>query len=312
MPNAPVVMPAVMPVVMNVDELEWGKVQRGRVNAVRTKQFPLDSGIPGVVLEFSYALIPDGYFTPRHRHSFDQIRLGLDGIFSIKGIDLGPGDCGYYSEGVYYGPQQQKGDAVILILQFQGANGERFLSNPEINETHAQMVDEGAVFEDGVYRGKKKDGRPDNKDSFRAIWEHRLDRKLEYPKPRYREPVMMQPERFRWTPDRNRPGISMKHLGTFTELRTGVAYLRMAGNATLAGGKQGDAEIRYLLDGEVIYGDRRCGKGTYFYLPCGADVEDLRATSEATFFTISLPMLSQLAAPEKGVSKTQADSMATS
>jgi hypothetical protein len=59
-----------------------------------------------------------------------------------------------------------------------------------------------------------------------------------------------------------------------------------------------------LPHGEVNYGNRRCGKGTYFYLPRGADIENLRATSEATFFTISLPMLTELAALECAAAHT--------
>ena len=60
--------------VVNLADLEMEDVRRGRVHMIRRKRLPLESGVPGVTLEFSYSIVPEGYFTPRHRHNFDQIR----------------------------------------------------------------------------------------------------------------------------------------------------------------------------------------------------------------------------------------------
>src|SRR4051812_43773523 len=78
----------VLVTVMNVADVPEEVALRGRVNDIRRRRFPSDSGLPGVNLEFGYTLIPEGYFTPRHRHNFDQIRLTLDGVFSTGHGDL--------------------------------------------------------------------------------------------------------------------------------------------------------------------------------------------------------------------------------
>lgn len=285
--------------IRETKEMEWEDVRRGRVHMIRRKRLPLDTGIPGVTMEYSLSVVPDGYFTPRHRHNFDQIRYTLSGIQSTGLGDLAAGECGYFPEGTHYGPQKQEGQCECLVLQFQGASGEHLLSNEEMNATYERLLKSGGKFENGVYKGFKPDGSPKNKDSYEAIWEEHEGRELIFPPPRYRQPVMMLAKNYRFWPDRKRPGIEVKHLGTFSEARTGISFLRLTPGAGLNGGEQEDAELLFLLEGTVRYGDRPLGEGTYMFLPNGADVKPLRSDSGATFFVITLPVLAELAAAQK-------------
>ena len=272
-------------------KLKKSQPLRGRVNTIRRKRFPLDTGIPGVNLEFGNALIPAGYFTPRHRHNFEQIRFTLDGIQSTGHGDLPVGTCGYFPEGAYYGPQEQKEDSRLLCLQFQGPSGEHFLNNDEANAMHTKLVQQGGSFDSGFFRGKKADGKRYNKDSYTAIWENFVGQKLVIPKGRYRTPVMMSIDNYRWVPSRHHRGVFHKHLGTFSELRTSIGFVRMTPGATLPAQLHEDAEVRYLLEGAVTHGGRTWTKDTYFYIPWGSSTEAIKAVEDATFFTIGLPML---------------------
>lgn len=285
--------------IVNIADLPLEGVQRGRVNMIRRKRLPLETGVPGVTAEFSLSIVPEGYFTPRHRHNFDQIRYTLTGVQSTGYGDLGPGEIGYFPEGAYYGPQAQKGECSTLVLQFQGASGEHLLSNEEMNATYQKMSAAGAVFENGIYRGLTADGRRKNKDSYVAIWEEHEGKKLAFPKPRYRAPVMMQPQYYSWLPDRERPGIETKHLGTFNEMRTGMGFFRLLPGARLAAGKQKDAELRYLVEGGCSYGGQKYGEGTYLYLPPGAETDAFASENGATFFYISLPLIAEFAARQQ-------------
>ena len=285
--------------IVNVADLPLEGVHRGRVNMIRRKRLPLDSGVPGVTIECSLSVVPDGYFTPRHRHNFDQIRYTLTGVQSTAYGDLAPGEIGYFPEGAYYGPQAQEGECATLVLQFQGASGEHLLSNEEMNATYQKMMAEGAVFQDGIYRGTTPSGGKKNKDSYVAIWEEHEGKKLTFPKSRYRTPVMMQPQFYSWIPDRKRPGIETKHLGTFNEMRTGIGFFRLLPGATLAAGKQKEAEIRYIVEGACRYGGKEWGEGTYLYLPPGAAVDAFDSDRGATFFYISLPLVNEFAARQR-------------
>jgi len=198
-------------IIRETKEMEWEDVRRGRVHMIRRKRLPLETGIPGVTMEYSLSVVPDGYFTPRHRLNFDQIRYTLSGIQSTGLGDLAAGECGYFPEGSHYGPQKQEGQCECLVLQFQGASGEHLLSNEEMNATYEKLLKSGGKFENGVYKGFKPDGSPKNKDSYEAIWEEHEGRELVFPPPRYRQPVMMLAKNYRFWPDRKRPGIEVKH-----------------------------------------------------------------------------------------------------
>lgn len=47
--------------------------------------------------------LPDTYYSPRHRHNFDQFRYQIEGDFDSDG-EMKPGSLGYFPEGTYYGP----------------------------------------------------------------------------------------------------------------------------------------------------------------------------------------------------------------
>ena len=214
--------------LLSTEDMPFEEVRRGRVHMIRRKRLPLESGIPGVTMEYSLSIVPDGYFTPRHKHNFDQIRYTLSGEQSTGLGDLAAGECGYFPEGSYYGPQKQDGECACLVLQFQGASGEHLLTNEEMNATYEKLLAAGGRFENGIYKGFKPDGTPKNKDSYEAIWEAHEGRDLEFPPERFRQPVMMLTNNYRFWPDRKTPGVSIKHLGAFGEARTAIFFQRLA------------------------------------------------------------------------------------
>ncbi len=276
---------------VHVDDVEMETAMRGRASDILRKRMPLETGVRGLGMEFTCNFIKEGYRTPRHRHNFDQIRYTLEGVHNTGVADMEAGDCGYFPEGAYYGPQEQKGDTTLLLLQFQGANGEPFLGNEEVNAAYKDLIEAGAEFHDGICTLRKPDGSKINKDSFKAIFEKNTGRELEYPRPRYNEPVIMKPDRYHWIADRRQPGMRVKHLGTFTELRTAVSLVDLPAGSTMGETTQEDAEIRFLLRGSVVYENTPCREQTYFYMPPGAAVGAMHSPTGATFLTISLPLI---------------------
>ena len=107
---------------------------------------------------------------------------------------------------------------------------------------------------------------------------------------------MMLAANARYWPDRKRSGVEIKHLGTFSEARTGIGFMRLTPGAVLPAGNQEDAELRFCIGGSFEYDGRGCGQGTYMYVPNGAEVKALRSGQGAEFFVITLPQLADLAA----------------
>ncbi len=179
--------------------LSWETVSGHRSGRIEFKR--LLAGRAGAPDNYELSVVRSGpdYFTPRHRHNFDQLRVGLTGALNYApGRDVDPGGAVYFPEGTFYGPQRCSVDAEVLLLQCGGAGGEGFMSYEELGRGHAELARLGS-FEDGVFR--REPGQPGrkNQDGYEAIWEHVNRRELRYPEPRWDEPVSMRVAAFAWT-----------------------------------------------------------------------------------------------------------------
>ena len=66
------------------------------------------AGEPGTPGNFILEMVrtTDDFFSPRHKHNFDQFRYQLEGEFDFdRNGKMTPGTIGYFPEGTPYGPQ---------------------------------------------------------------------------------------------------------------------------------------------------------------------------------------------------------------
>jgi len=290
--------------IMSITDVELLKAGIGREGSMAVKQFPLDTGVPGVDMEFSWNSYAKGYGTPRHKHTFDQVRFALEGNREIKDGYLKPGDCGFYPEGVSYGPQMQTEPSTGLGLQFQGAAGIPYMRHADLMKAERALKAEGGTFEGGVYTRILPDGRKITKDGHAACFEYLTGKKIEFPTPRFSAPIVMHSAAAQWTADRKLPGVEHKYLGSFGVRRSGLRLTRLKPGATLPAHVQEDAEIRYLIEGSITYdgkmwqGGETADLGTYLWIQAGAEVLEIASTTGGTFFVIELPMLADIAAEQ--------------
>ena len=286
--------------IMSVAEIELVKAGIGREGSMAVKQFPLESGVPGVQLEFSWNSYDTGYGTPRHRHTFDQYRYALTGDRMIEDGYLHPGECAFYPEGVYYGPQMQKEPTIGLGLQFQGLSGLPYLTHVDLRNATKALKAEGGTFKDGIYTKVFPDGRKINKDSHAACVEYLTGEKIDFPEGRYEKPIVMKPQSHPWIADRKFAGVDHKRLGTFGG--SGIRLMRLAPGAKVPVHVEEDAEIRYLIEGSITYGGKTWlgGKtqdqGTYMFIQAGAELSEMTSPEGGTFYIIELPMLADIEA----------------
>ncbi len=121
-----------------------------------------------------------------------------------------------FPEGVAYGPQSSEGRSVTAVLQFGGASGNGYLSPREVAAGTEELKKFG-TFEGGIFRRNDDGEGRRNTDAYQAIWEHVHGRRMDYPKPRYRDPIMVDPQNYDWLPVADMPSVSEKPLGAFTE-----------------------------------------------------------------------------------------------
>lgn len=207
----------------------------------------LFDGTPGSPDNYSFTLvrIEGGYFTPRHRHNYDQLRWCLSGSIDYgQGRAVRAGQVGYFPEGTYYGPQDiTMQDAVVL--QCGGASGQGFLTGAELRAGRARLEAKGS-FEGGVFLRDTAEGRR-KQDGFEAVWEEMAGRPLAYPPARFAEPVVMTPGAFAWRPAG--AGVAYKHLATFGERRIGLEMWRVEAPYALALPAAPDLRLIYTLTG---------------------------------------------------------------
>ena len=127
--------------VVHASDVEWAPLSGHRGGTILFKRLLEGSrGDPGN-FELSLARADGDYFTPRHRHNFDQIRVALEGSFNFATKrDLAEGTVGYFPEGTFYGPQEARERSVILLLQFGGASGDGFMSYDELEAGFAWIL----------------------------------------------------------------------------------------------------------------------------------------------------------------------------
>lgn len=237
------------------------------MKVVHIETLPWEKDHPTGALAFKYLLAgdessPDNFVlllarqekhfaTERHRHNFDQFRFPIRGDMNVgEGIRLREGQLGYFTEGAPYGPQDdplepsKPGERIHLTLQFGGATGYGYLGPKRLRACRDELRRDGE-FVDVLYR--RHDGKTQN--GLDAVWQHAFGAKLEYPKPRYPAPIIMDPNSFRWLSDGDAAGVERKHLGTFTERGVWAEILRLHPGADLTSRRVDARQLLFVLSG---------------------------------------------------------------
>jgi hypothetical protein len=275
------------------DEVEWKRGLQHRGGTFHYRH--LLNGTPGSLGNFQFDIgqLEGDFASPRHRHNFDQFRFQLEGTMNFDRDGKMPaGALGYFPEGVAYGPQSSEGRSVTAVLQFGGASGAGYLSRQEIQAGTEELKKFG-TFQGGVFRRNDDAGGRRNADAYQAIWEHVHGRRMVYPKPRYRAPIMLDPENYAWLADDNIPGVSRKPFGTFTERQCGATLIQLARGANY---RAAGRSVYLILSGAGVVGRAPYRQLTALHLDDG-EAADIAAHDETELLGFVLPNLAGLAAP---------------
>ena len=167
------------------------------------------------------------FHMPRHRHTFDQIRLPLVGDMNLgeQGI-LHEGEIGYFPEGQTYGPQDdplgdaEPGERLQLVLQFGGASGL------------------------GMSAGRGRGPASQWPES-----ERRQRRAVKFPRPRYNNVVIMNPQHFNWLPLPGIVGVERKYFGSFTERAFWIEMINIYAGTEWVSSFEGARRLIVVLSG---------------------------------------------------------------
>jgi hypothetical protein len=216
--------------IVHCAEMPWGEslvAQRGATEGMAHKRlFEGEEDSPD-----NYMLVmsrePKSYFSPRHRHPWDQIRFCLEGKIPIaKGLYIEAGEIGYFPEAAHYGPQEGGEDRIVVLLQFGGASGQGFIGPDRLNEARRALSGNG-TFERGAY-STQASGKRVNRDAYEAIWDHVKGTPPVYVEPAYKAPIVMRPQALRWKAS---DGVERKEIGVFPHRGLTITEVRLAAGA---------------------------------------------------------------------------------
>jgi hypothetical protein len=208
--------------INDTSRMEWERLPVSSRN-MRTSRKLLREGnaLPGVGLYAVLVKLHDGeeaFTAPWHRHNFSQIRIGVKGHLHFgPNLDCEPGQVGFFPGGAYYGPEEIIG-AEYLLLQW----GRDWVTRAQDKAAIAELSKRGH-FEHGMYYYTDEQGAEISVDGKQAVWEHVYGRAEVIEPPRYRDPIMMDPDAFDWI---ERDGKSVKSLGHFTEEDVAIEMVR--------------------------------------------------------------------------------------
>jgi len=200
-----------------------------------------------------------------------------------------PGTLGYFPEGAAYGPQSSEGRSVTAVLQFGGASGNGYLSPAEVAAGTEELKKFG-TFEGGIFRRNDDVEGRRNTDAYQAIWEHVHGGRMDYPKPRYRDPIMVDPENYEWLPIAGVPGASEKAIGTFTERACSAVLIKLAPGTTY---RAGGRSVYLVLSGAGSVGEHSYRSLTALHLESG-ETAQLVARESTELLRLVLPDLAGL------------------
>jgi hypothetical protein len=225
----------------------------------------LMGGEPEKLENFRYILgRQEGDFTmPRHRHTFEQIRMPLVGDMNLgeQGI-LHEGEVGYFPEGQTYGPQDDplgEPKQLQLVLQFGGASG----------------LGMGAGRGRGVRSARPAEERPQR-------------RPVTFPRPRYQSVLIMNPTHFNWLPVAGADGVERKYLGSFTERGFWIEFIKIDAGAAWASTTDAGRRIMVALSGTADVDGTKIGKLAALQVEPGEKLL-VSATDETVLYSVGLP-----------------------
>lgn len=225
------------------------------------------------------------YHSPRHRHTFQQVRYVLSGKMKYGHEVYGPGDCLYIPEGAYYGPVKPVEDAGQLHfadIQFEGPSGIPYPEPDEVVDAQRRLAASG-TFEEGVYtfpNGRKRD-------AYEAILEEITGDRIEYPTPRLNSYVVLRTSGFPWMAHESLKGVSVKHLAYFFETGPNLKMVRLERGTTLPAARPSGHRAVFLLEGLVDFQESNYDPLSYFVLPHGEDHGAFEAQSDAVMLVVA-------------------------
>jgi quercetin dioxygenase-like cupin family protein len=274
--------------IAELDDIEWQRTGKHRGPGLKMKSLAFRTDGRGNNLWLSLAEMEDGWYSPRHKHNFDQFRYVLDGETGFTEWDLHAGECAYFPAGAYYGPQEQHGTAILFTLQFPGETGEYYLTPEQVEDTVRQLRASDPTFGQG---GKGFDSNGRERDSYEIVWETHQKTAISYPASQFPGPFLLSGNET--ITDEALAGSDVRLKGEVASNGLKVLRVQATGPLRIEPASPDSTEFWILEKGAIEIGDRTLNPLSVIQLLAGAPRTDAVAEPEAIFTVVRLPRLAR-------------------
>lgn len=266
---------------------EVGDLRTGSVRTTKSLVYGKENAPNNFKVSYGGDGSAGDWTTPRHRHTFEQIRYCIQGDYVIRPGEVMPaGWLCYFPESVYYGPQVKAGNLRMLTIQFGGPSGIGYWSMKQRKMAFKELEKRGEI-KDGIFHWTDEQGRRHQRDAAEACQDIALGKTIEYPEPRYKDLVMINPANFEWR--KEAAGIGRKHLGTFTERDMELAFIRLDKGATFEFGNKYAPEAMFMTEGAITHENQRYDAETAFAIDNEEQPVQLKAIEPTELVYYKLP-----------------------
>lgn len=218
------------------------------------------------------------FYSPRHHHNFEQFRFAYKGDITLgEGEDwlLREGQLAYFPEGGWYGPQSDPdGPKEVMVLQFGGPSRQGYLSYEQLRKIQEEMMAKGSgTFQGGKFTPAGEGNGKGPIDGYEALWQHQNGRPMQYPVPRYRHPLLIDPAAFDWRQS-NLEGNNhawVRPLGTFSDGTVAVNHWRTDSDGRLKLAGQRAIQLLFFVKGTAELGGQTCREQSAVQLDPGEE-----------------------------------------
>jgi hypothetical protein len=194
------------------------------------------------------------FYASRHKHSFDQFRIGLAGTVKYAPhMTLGPRMIGYFPAGTSYGPHTTDEQSTYALLQYDGSGQGQFCTIRRLDEATEKLQQKG-TFNGGFFHGR--DGT--KIEAWQASFEGATGRKPSLPPEKYPDPIFMNMDAFPWKDVEG--GAKQKTLGVFGDPETRIEMRVIPKDGILSLGGNGRPVIAFVVEGEVGCNESALGR----------------------------------------------------
>jgi hypothetical protein len=260
--------------------MEWERTSLHRAHGAYKKTLVLrDHGVGG--LEMQVARYDEAFHASRHAHTFDQIRIGLEGPIKYgENLVLRPRMVGYFPAGTAYGPhhpdQQASGQPfTYALLQYDGTGEGFHCAVSRLDEANERLKKTG-TFEKGFYQSN--DGT--RVEAWQASFREATGRTPVISPAKYATPIIMNMDAFAWKKLEG-AHAQYKVLGVFGEPETRIEMLLLPAGESVVFGATEQNVVVFVVDGEISGDGQSVGRWSSAFVEAN-DTMEFRGESPQT------------------------------